>query len=132
MRCITKDESYTDAIEYLKNNPDGIHDAWNEWHDKPGGSLFLFCSPTGTTSLFGACGCLTQVKRGDAQVVGFKNSKALTAEIRADPHIPTSPEDYDPKTSGGHFAAWQMRFDKLALAEAIERKEADEDSSFKY
>ena len=120
MRCETMDKSYTGAVAYLKADMSQIQDAWNAYSDQVGGSLFLYVTPSGSVfpSGFGSerCGCLTQIKSGECIVVGFKDSEALTEEIRADPNIPI---DWDgiKEEDLPHFAKWQRRLDKLAKEE---------------
>ena len=119
MRCETMDKSYTAAVAYLKENINRIQDAWNGYNEELGGSLFLYMTPTG--SLYprlkpDRCGCLTQIKAGECVVVGFKNSEALTEEIRADPNIPTYWDGINEENLP-LFAKWQRRLDKLAEEE---------------
>ena len=121
MRCETMDKSYATAVAYLKKNIGEIHEVWNGYNEEVGGSLFLYVTPTGgphaTPLKVGRCGCLTQIKSGECVVMGFRDSEALTDEIRADPNIPTY-WDGIKEEHLSHFAKWQRRLDKLAKEEA--------------
>lgn len=111
MRCKnTRHRSYKAAADYLRKNPDRIDTAWGEPFYTEGGSLFVYCTPTGAP---GICGCLTQLKgSGIPYIVGLDNavSAALLSELRADDRIPVYEVDITPASLGA-FVEWQEKFD---------------------
>ena len=119
MRFDHQDNSYAEAVNYLMENPETAYKAWVAPYDQKGGSLFMYCSPTGFQTL--GCGCLAQVRypAGIHPVTGFPNSEALTQEVRNDDRLQTSPDDwgdesYPSRETLEAFAEWQTRFDELA------------------
>ena len=139
MRFKHQDNSYAEAINYLMKNPEKAYKAWVVPSVQKGGSLFMYCSPTGLQTL--GCGCLTQVRLlvGIQPVTGFPDSEALTQEVRNDERLQTSPDDWGDKSESdptGYpsretleaFAEWQTRFDELALPMKETKNEKDPNS----
>jgi hypothetical protein len=111
-------DKYDEAIAYLTEHPEEIHDVWNNANfpcGRPGECLFV--PVTNTDDGLFTCGCLTQVKQGIKEA----ETPALTAAIRVDKRIPTVIVDDVKQTitrfditveSLPIFAEWQRRIDK--------------------
>lgn len=101
-------DKYDLAVQYLKEHPEEIGKAWDQFADHEAGCLFLFCTKNGVRSWGERCGCLTQI-RFDPSLIAF--NRELTQEIRQDTRIPTRPEDIRIDDLPV-FAEWQRRLDK--------------------
>ena len=133
MRFKHQDQTYKQAIDYLMDHPQEVYEAWGNPTEARGGSLFLYCSPSGSLEGTNRCGCVSQVHRSQdkpwsLEVVGFSNSKDIAKRIKADERIP-APHDWDvyredddgpwsPPTRETLelFAAYQTEMDEMAIA----------------
>ena len=129
-------DKYDDAIDYLTENPDMIHDAWGnpEEHEGQGGELFGFVGPDWKDNdnkvryegHHGTCGCLQQIRaakvvsdydtmeealRSDGQMVGSYWPR-LWAKIAGDRRLPHEESDITVEDLPV-FAEWQREIDIL-------------------
>lgn len=117
----TMPDKYDLAIEYLREHPDEIRDAWSDGYggSHPACCLFKAASPSGCANRAphakgsAACGCLTLVRRGvdDWEMPQTAWTPELAEAIRTDERIPTS----DKEITLDHlpvFAEWQRRIDR--------------------
>lgn len=97
-------DKYDKAIEYLKENPDAILDAWVKPDLHQAGCLFAYAGPKESVDI----GCLTQI-RGYHEFRA--ETDALTVAIKFDTRIPESVSDVTVDNLE-IFAEWQRRLDK--------------------
>lgn len=111
-----KKDKYDLEVEFLSAAKPGEFQelVWRAWTNAD--PLFQFAGPDGKrggevpdddTGEEHDCGCLTQVRDGSA----VASTPELTAAIRADKRLPTSPRSIKRKHLPV-FAEWQRRLDK--------------------
>lgn len=99
-------KNYIAAVNFLRQNPDIVREAWSQPSGCPGGILFGFCSRD-RRAIKEDVGCLTMVRHGNdaAATVG------LTERIRADVRIPCYTDSEALIINLMVFAEWQQIMD---------------------
>ena len=126
---------YDEGIEYLTENPEVIHEAWNDpqRYEGRGGELFGFVGPDWTCNgqvmydtrgiRVGTCGCLQQIRAAKKEGYDGKNGDMcmshwpeLWREIASDRRLPSVSEKIT-VADLPVFAEWQRRIDLLRMQE---------------
>ena len=101
-------DKYDEAVEYLKDHPDNIREAWINPAGEMGGCLFGFVSGSRRTGRVDgqSVGCLTTIVLG----IDVAETEGLTVAIRADDRLPDSDLGITVELLPV-FAEWQRRID---------------------
>lgn len=97
-------DKYDDAIAYLTEHPEQIHQVWNNPEKYPAGCLFEYAGDPHARDI----GCLTLIRGPNSWIA---ETPELTAAIREDERIPVCEKSV---TTADLlvFAEWQRRLDR--------------------
>jgi hypothetical protein len=105
-------DKYDLAIEYLKEKPNEIKEAWDYPKTHPAGCLFQYVSKNGErcchTSRKPLCGCLTQIRKTPDE---YEAPYPLKTAIANDERLPKDINDVTIDDLEV-FADWQRRLDE--------------------
>ena len=133
-------DKYDDAIAYLTENPEDIHDAWSdpeEWEGR-GGELFGFVGPdwkdnSNTVAyrgeVSGTCGCLQQIRAAyksekcgmyalDDTNMTLSHWPDLWERIARDRRLPADSSDIGLEDLPV-FAEWQRKLDVMRIKDGM-------------
>lgn len=102
-------DKYDEAVEYLTQYPEIILGTWKHPHERKGGCLFKWVTPSGHAEEDkdgNLCGCPAMIRGGYVAI-----TKELTNAIRNDTRLPNCGS----KVTVEHlpiFAEWQRRIDQ--------------------
>jgi hypothetical protein len=104
------------AIEDNRDFKRVAYHAWSNISTDPLACLFSMVTPSGRSHAEKQCGCLTQVKGGDAPAW----TDELTQHIRQDPRIPEHPNEIT-KENLVAFAEWQRFLDRTIRNQGVQQ-----------
>lgn len=125
-------DAYDRMIESLADSPRSVTYAWDYPSREDCGPLFAKCSFDRSDVHHRACGCLTQIRYSDTNIVVGRDGprEDLTYQIASDERLPTDIWDFHRDFTAADrqtrvamlqpFAEWQRRLDKELGREPLE------------